>query len=124
MFLRLFNGLMISAVTVLAFSSLGCNQPAKTDNKKGDEKKEITKGDTAHDAWWCQEHGVPEHQCSLCSDEVAAQLKKEGDWCKIHDRAQSQCFKCDPSKYKKFEDMYIAKNGKTPERPPESEFQK
>jgi hypothetical protein len=133
MFTRLIGGLTISAVMVLVFSSVGCNQPtksddkkqAKADDKKGDGKKEITKGDTKHDAWWCQEHGVPEEICSLCSAEHAAKLKKEGDWCKLHDRAQSQCFKCDPSKYEKFEQMYMAKNnGKKPERPPEEEFKK
>jgi hypothetical protein len=124
MFSRLFSAILISVVTFMAFSSVGCNQPTKTEDKKGDGKKEVAKNDAKHDAWWCQEHGVPEHMCSLCSDEVATKLKKEGDWCKIHDRAQSQCFKCDPSKYKKFEDMYIAKNGRAPERPPESEFKK
>jgi hypothetical protein len=130
MFKRLFGGLMISAVMGLAFSSVGCNQPTKSedkkaDGKKADGKKEITKGDTKHDAWWCQEHGVPEDICSLCNAEHAAKLKKEGDWCKLHDRAQSQCFKCDPSKYEKFEQMYMAKNnGKKPPRPPEEEFKK
>ena len=124
MFSRLFCGLMISAITALAFSSVGCNPPAKSDNKKGDSKKEFAKGDSKHDGWWCQEHGVPEHMCSLCSDEVAATLKKEGDWCKEHDRAASQCFKCNPARYKKFEDMYVAKYGNAPERPPESEFTK
>jgi hypothetical protein len=126
MFSRMFGGLMIAAVTVMVFSNAGCNQPAKTDDKKAGGKKEITQGDTKHDGWWCQEHGVPEHMCSLCSDEVAAKCKKEGDWCKIHDRAQSQCFKCDPEKYKKFEEMYTAHegNGKKPPRPPESEFKK
>ena len=131
MFVRLLSGLMISAVMVMAFSSVGCNQPAKTDDKKqakntDDKKKEITKGDTKHDAWWCQEHGVPEHICSLCSDEYATKAQKEGDWCKLHDRAQSQCFKCDPSKYEKFENMYTAHYGdnKKPTRPPESEFKK
>jgi hypothetical protein len=120
MFSRLFCALMISAVTVTAFSSVGCNQPAKNDDKKQAKGA----GDTKHDDWWCQDHGVPEHMCSLCSDEEATKLKKEGDWCKIHDRAQSQCFKCDPEKYKKFEDMYVAKYNKKPERPPESEFKK
>jgi hypothetical protein len=120
MFSRLFGGLMISAILALASSSAGCNQPAKNDDKKQAKNG----ADTKHDDWWCQPHGVPEHICSLCSDEVATKLKKEGDWCKIHDRAQSQCFKCDPDKYKKFEDMYVAKYGKAPERPPESEFKK
>jgi hypothetical protein len=133
MFAKICGSLLIASFAVFTLSSTGCNQKgkeeakAKTDakeEKKGDGKKEITKGDAKHDGWWCQEHGVPEHICSLCSDEVASKCKKEGDWCKLHDRAQSQCFKCDPSKYAKFEAMHVAKFGKAPERPPESEFKK
>ena len=130
MFSRLFGGLMISSVLLLAFSSVGCNQAAKKDDNKqakntDDKKKDIPKGGP-HDGWWCQEHGVPEEDCSLClpEAEVKKRFKDTGDWCKIHERAQSQCFKCDPSKYKKFEGMHIAKMGKKPERPLESEFQK
>ena len=133
MFSRLFGGLVISGVLLLAFSSVGCNQPAKEDDKKHAKntpktdggKKEIPKGGP-HDGWWCDPHGIPEEMCSLClpEDEVKKRFKDTGDWCKIHERAQSQCFKCDPSKYKKFEDMHIAKFGKAPERPPESEFKK
>ena len=129
MFSRLFGGFMIFGVLALAFSSVGCTQSAKEDDKKqaknkGDGKKDIPKGD--HSGWWCQEHGVPEEDCSLClpEAEVKKRFKDTGDWCKIHDRAQSQCFKCDPSKYKKFEDMYVAKYNKKPERPPEEEFRK
>ena len=36
----------------------------------------------------------------------------------------SQCFKCEPDLYKKFEAMYTAKYGKKPPRPPEQEFKK
>lgn len=42
MFTRLIGGLTISAVMVLAFSSVGCNQPSKSDDKKqakADDKK-------------------------------------------------------------------------------------
>ena len=77
-----------------------------------------------HGDWWCAEHGVPEEMCSLCSDVAAAKFKKAGDWCRIHDRAKSQCFKCEPSLYKKYEAMFEAKYGKKPPRPPESEFTK
>jgi hypothetical protein len=128
MFTRLFGGLMISAVLFLAFANVGCNQKLKPDDKKqqaktDDNKKDIPRDD--HSGWWCQPHGIPEDICSLCNAEHAEKLKKEGDWCKLHDRAASQCFKCDPSKYEKFEAMYMAKyNGKKPERPPEDEFKK
>ncbi|MFO0865001.1 MAG: hypothetical protein U0744_10180 [Gemmataceae bacterium] len=127
------SNLASAALLLGVLVAVGCNQPGKEQakgkgdaksEKKGDGKKEITKEDTKHDSWWCQEHGVPESMCSLCSDTVAAKHKKEGDWCDLHDRAKSQCFKCDPSKYAKYEAMYVAKYGKAPERPPEEEFKK
>jgi hypothetical protein len=98
----------------------GCNRyDQKTDTMaKADANK------VAHEGWWCQEHGVPEELCSICMSEAAAKkkFKDNGDWCNEHNRAESQCFKCDPKRYKKFEDMYVAKYGGKPERPPEEEF--
>ena len=49
-----------------------------------------------HEGWWCDEHGIPEAECSMCSKKVADACKAKGDWCDKHNRAQSQCFKCDP----------------------------
>jgi hypothetical protein len=79
-----------------------------------------------HGDWWCQEHGVPEHICSLCigPEEVRKLFKDKGDWCPLHERAKSQCFKCEPGLYKKYEAMFEAKYGKKPPRPPEQEFRK
>src|SRR5207302_250231 len=90
-------------------------------NAQGDGKSEST-----HEGWWCQEHGVPEEICSICMSEASAKkkYKDNGDWCKEHNRAESQCFKCDPTRYKKFEDMFIAKYNKKPEPPPREEFEK
>ena len=122
---RWMANLVVLTSFALLLSSIGCSQPAKIDNKPSDGKKDIGKGDTKHDEWWCQEHGIPEHLCSMCSAEVFEQYKKEGKLCKLHpDRAEEQCFKCDPSRYKKYEDMYVAKFGKKPEPPPPSEFKK
>jgi hypothetical protein len=124
------NAALFLVVAVLT-TSIGCTQKeksseqqAKAKDAKADDGKKELKADIKHETWWCEEHGVPEGICSLCSDKNAAKFKKEGDWCKIHDRAQSQCFKCDPSKYAKYEAMYEAKYGKKPPRPPESEFAK
>jgi hypothetical protein len=104
---------------------VGCGDNKATNKTNGnDQKVAQPAGGHSHDGWWCAEHGVPEHMCSLCNDEYAAKCKKEGDWCKEHDRAESQCFKCDPSRYKHFEDMYVAKYGHKPEQPPKSEFEK
>src|ERR1043166_4075832 len=105
----------MTAGAAVVLSNTGCHERKK--KKDGDAH-------TKHDGWWCQEHGVPEEVCSLCSKKAADKFKAEGDWCKIHNRAQSQCFKCDPSKYEAFEEQYVAKEGKKPERPPEGEFKK
>jgi hypothetical protein len=128
-FAKMTGSVLSLFLAALLLSAAGCSQKAddrqaKAKDVKSDGKKDITRADTKHDGWWCEEHGVPEDICSLCSDTAAAKFKKEGDWCKIHDRAQSQCFKCDPSKYKKFEDMYVAKYDKKPAPPPDDEFKK
>ena len=112
---------------LLALATTGCGEQTHGKAKGKDDKKggEATKkDDPKHEAWWCEEHGVPEHLCSLCSEEMAAKFKKEGKWCKIHERAEEQCFKCDPARYAKFEAMYESKYGKKPPRPPEEEFKK
>lgn len=92
------------------------NKPVQVANANKDDK------DGDHSGWWCDEHGIPEHVCSMCSAKVAAEFKKKGDWCKDHDRAKSQCFKCDPKLKDKFAAQYRAKYGKEP--PPTEDEEK
>jgi hypothetical protein len=102
------------ALTLLAG---GCTQG---DGKQGrsDGKKAAAKGgndSSKHDSWWCDEHGIPEAECSMCSKRVADACKANGDWCELHNRAKSQCFKCDPKLKEVFAAKYRAKyNGKEP----------
>jgi hypothetical protein len=136
-----FGSLVLAGIAAVGLVSSGCtkDQPAakdkgKTTAKAEDDHKEhkhdkeakidLKKGD--HSGWWCQEHGIPEHLCSLCLPEadVKKMFKDKGDWCNIHDRAKSQCFKCDPGLYKNFEAMYVAKYNKKPEPPLKEEFEK
>lgn len=37
-----------------------------------------------------------------CNSKVAADFQKKGDWCKEHDRPESQCFVCHPDLEAKF----------------------
>jgi hypothetical protein len=67
-----------------------------------------------HSGWWCNAHGIPEDQCSMCSAKAAQEFKANGDWCEEHNRAESQCFKCDASRADKFANLYEAKFGKQP----------
>ena len=132
------GGRMLMLLAVVAFTAAGCGKndnkgaQARDKDKGGQVQKNdtpVAKGDArkGHEGWWCEEHGVPEKDCSLCMSEAdtKARFKDKGDWCQLHDRAKSQCFKCDPSLWEKnFVPLYEAKYGKKPPRPPESEFQK
>jgi hypothetical protein len=109
--------------------AVGCHQAENKADKQAKAKTdshEVTAKASANDhGWWCEEHGIPEEFCGLCNAEYRNKRKTEGDWCELHHRLKSQCFKCDPSLYEKvFEPMYVAKYGKKPERPPETEFTK
>lgn len=121
----------ILIVLGLIIAGAGCSNREGDDKKTAKDGEKIAKGDPKkvkhdHTGWWCEEHGVPEKLCSLCLKEevVTKKFKDVGDWCKLHDRAQSQCFKCDPSLYARFEKMYEDKYGAKPEKPPAEEFTK
>lgn len=113
---------MLALATIFA---VGCGQsttqpPAEkhADALDGHDHEEHTastgKGGHDHSGWWCDEHGIPEEVCSMCSAKVAADFQKKGDWCADHDRAKSQCFKCDPALKEKFAAQYRAKYGEEP----------
>lgn len=112
------------ALTTALGMLVGCGDTAKDKVAKNSPKKQK---EDDHSGWWCFEHGIPEGDCSLClsPDVVKKRFKDTGDWCELHDRAKSQCFKCDPSLYEKvFEPKYVARYGKKPERPDEDQFKK
>jgi copper chaperone CopZ len=99
----------------------GCNKSEPTaQNAEKAKWKEAGKEPGAagekddHSGWWCKEHGIPEEECSMCSDEYAKKCKEKGDWCEKHDRAASQCFICSPELREKFAAKYRAKYGTEP----------
>ena len=46
---------------------------------------------------WCDEHGVPESQCTRCNPKLVPAFKATGDWCPEHGLPESQCRICNPS---------------------------
>jgi hypothetical protein len=99
---------------------VGCEQKPASSTGTAKEKavaKADTKATGDHSGWWCDEHGVPEEECSMCSAKVAKAAKAKGDWCEKHDRAKSICFICDPSLKEKYAVKYRAKYGKEPPEP-------
>ncbi len=117
---------LFGAIALIATGCTRDDSVSKQDRSGAAKKAVAASAKNGHDGWWCEEHGVPEEMCSLCMSETDAKtkFKDKGDWCTLHDRAKSQCFKCDPALYAKYEAMYEAKYGNKPPRPPESEFQK
>lgn len=120
--------LMTSMLALATIFVVGCGQSASQpqvekhadahDDHDHDEHTASTgKGGHDHSGWWCDEHGIPEEVCSMCSAKAAADFQKKGDWCKEHDRADSQCFKCHPELEAKFAAQYEAKYGKKPPTP-------
>jgi hypothetical protein len=122
------SGSAVSLFVVFALIVGGCGQ---TDNKSGQTKEKDANGKPSqvaqakeddkkvhdHSGWWCDEHGIPEAECSMCSAKVAAEFKKKGDWCEKHDRAKSQCFICNPDRQAFYAAKYKAKYGEEPPEP-------
>jgi hypothetical protein len=98
---------VLAVLTAGLAGAVGCNEPKPA--AKTEDKKEKAGG---HE-WWCDEHGVPEDECSICSDKAYKQFKEKGDVCPKHpDRAASQCFICNPELWEKSAARYKAKTGK------------
>lgn len=122
------GGIVLSLLTALSlFAGCSGQQDPKPkgdqvhkeehkDHKDGDHKDAQKDGDShvSEDGWWCNEHGIPEAECSLCSAKVEKECKAKGDWCEKHNRARSQCFLCDPKLKEKFAARYKARYGKEP----------
>lgn len=110
--------LMTSAALLAGLLAVaGCEPAAHTTSSGTTAKSDPTAAAKAghdHSGWWCDEHGVPEDECSMCSSKVAKAAKAKGDWCDKHDRAKSICFICDPSLKDKYAAKYRAKFDKDP----------
>jgi hypothetical protein len=106
---RIGAGVLALAVAGALFAA-GCGKGAQEANEQANKGK-----DTTHGEWWCDEHGIPEEECSMCSAKVEKECKAKGDWCQKHpDRALSQCFICNPQRQEYYAAQYRAKFGKEP----------
>jgi hypothetical protein len=106
----------VSALILLSLLLLtSCARNTSAEKKASAQKEKLVEvADNQHEGWWCDEHGIPEEECSMCNAKVAAECKKKGDWCEKHDRAKSQCFLCDPKLKEQYAAKYRAKYGKEP----------
>ena len=108
--LMLYVVVVATGLFLTGCSKSGSNNSAGTATPVADDAH-------SHEGWWCDEHGVPEEVCALCSTKIAADFKAKGDWCKEHERPDSQCFACHPEKEAEFAAQYEARYGKQPPKP-------
>lgn len=102
--------LALGLVVLVGCGGTPTSKPGPKDNAKKDD-------DPKHGSWWCDEHGIPEHECSMCSKAVKSKLKPE-DFCPKHaDRAKDQCFICKPDLWPQYVAKYKAKYGEDKEPP-------
>jgi hypothetical protein len=91
---------VIASVVCVALAALGssCAKSGPSPEKAAEPGKaqaaETVKPGSHED--WCEEHGVPESQCTRCNPSLTAAFKATGDWCKEHGVPESQCLKCHP----------------------------
>ena len=111
--------LALLLVTSMGLGLAGCNKSPETTTVA--PATQVSDEGHSPDGWWCNEHGVLEEVCALCSTKLAMDFKAKGDWCQEHDRPESQCFVCHPEKEAEFAVLYEAKYGRIP--PPREEPQ-
>lgn len=103
-------GLMLGVLVI------GCDKPAGSASQASSAPTPSAKKVDDHSGWWCDEHGMPEEVCDLCSKKYREAEKAKGNWCE-HDRVKSSCFKCNPAAKEKWAKEYEARYGKKPPEP-------
>jgi hypothetical protein len=89
------------AILTLATSACSKNEPKGTPGTT--TSANVSAGHAPKDAKpgsyedWCEEHAVPESQCTLCHPDLVAAFKATGDWCAEHSLPESHCLKCNPN---------------------------
>ena len=82
----------------------GCSKEQPSSSKAASAQKESSaeKGHApagvkpgSHEDW-CEEHEVPESQCTRCNADLIPAFKATNDWCVEHGLPESQCKTCNP----------------------------
>lgn len=99
----------LSIVAVLTLGSAACSKdPAAPAAPEAQQQAQAASGtpDKGHAPAgvkpgshedWCEEHAVPESQCTRCNPDLIPAFKATGDWCGEHGLPESQCLKCNPN---------------------------
>jgi len=76
-----------------ALATTACNKKESAERASAN-KTTVTPG--SHEDW-CDEHGVPESQCTRCNASLIPAFKATGDWCEKHKMPKSQDRECNPN---------------------------
>ena len=96
-----FRSIAVYTCVLLAAGSWSCSKSAPSSEKPS----ELTSQTSVHAPKdvkpssyedWCEEHAVPESQCTRCDPALIPAFKATGDWCAEHGVPESQCLKCNP----------------------------
>lgn len=83
------------ALVLLIAATAFATEPAKV-AKVGEETHASKEAKPGSYEDWCDEHKVPESQCTRCDKSLIPVFKATGDWCGKHGVPNSQCSKCNP----------------------------
>jgi hypothetical protein len=87
--------LMLSLAAVVTLAVAGCPKGGETTASADDKHAAANVKPGSHEDW-CNEHAVPESQCTRCNPQLAAAFKATKDWCEEHGLPESHCLKCHP----------------------------
>ncbi|MCC7542719.1 MAG: hypothetical protein IT379_41265 [Deltaproteobacteria bacterium] len=90
--IRLAAAVLVSLV--VSFSFVACGSSSDPPAGSGHASSSAQPG-TYED--WCDEHGVPESQCTRCNAALIPAFKATHDWCDEHGLPESQCRACNPN---------------------------
>jgi len=97
------------AISLSLIAAAGCSKekaaPSQAETSQTSGKSDPAKKEGAHAPAgvkpgshedWCEEHQVPESQCTRCNPDLIPAFKATNDWCEEHGLPESQCTICNP----------------------------
>lgn len=91
---------VIVAAGALVLGSAACknksDQPSSKEGASATTHAAATAKPGSHEDW-CEEHNVPESQCTRCNAKLIPAFKATGDWCEDHQLPKSHDLKCSPN---------------------------
>lgn len=91
--IRLAAAVLVSLVVSFAF--VACGSSSDPPAGSGQHASSSARPGSWED--WCDEHGVPESQCTRCNQALIPAFKATNDWCAEHNLPESQCLLCNPN---------------------------